>query len=97
MEIAHITFEKITGLKGTFEGVFVCDQKLDETLPLVFKAWIQQSNKFVFSQDEQLVYLRPLDLKDTLNFMEQFYYGVNFLIKQVTYDGAVKTDRENPN
>ena len=99
-EIIHITFEKITGLKGTFEGDFICEDfhKLDKRLPLIFNAFIVSKGEFVFVQDGRYFYMRPVNPGWTLNYVEHFYYGVNFLIKEWSNGGGgIKINSQNLN
>jgi hypothetical protein len=81
--LVHITFEKITGLKGTFEGVFVSDDMISKKLPLVFNAFILAQNQFVFTQGGKYIYLRPAESVSTINFLQHFASGVNFLVKDI--------------
>lgn len=96
-QIVHITFEKLTGLKGTFEGVFVCDNELDKCLPLVFNAFLLSKMEFVFTQDGKYVYMRLANWRESVNYLEHFIYGVNFLIKEWSYGSGVDTGSKNPN
>lgn len=88
--LAHITLEKITGLKGDVEGVFYVNGEIKPELPLVFNSFLQADSTFVFTHNEQYVYLRPVETISTLNYLEHFYYGVNFLIKEITYGGGAE-------
>lgn len=95
--LVHITFEKMTGLKGTFEGIFICDAALNQNLPIIFVAYLQSRNVYVFTQNGKYVYMRAANTSDTLNYLEQFYYGVNFLIKEISGSGGGKVHSQDPN
>jgi hypothetical protein len=97
MRVVHITFEKLTGLKGSFEGVFICDVELDPKLPLVFNAFLLSKSQFVFTQGGKYVYMQPVESIHTLNYIEQFYHGVNFLIKEWSYDSGARSVSTNSN
>jgi len=96
-EIVHITFEKLTGLKGTIEGIFVCEDKVDPSLPLVFNAFLMHNMTFVFTQDGKYIYMRLVNWRDTVNYFEHFIHGVNFIIKEWSYGRGVGTINKNPN
>lgn len=99
-EIVHITFEKLTGLKGTFEGVFVCDEELDVQAPLVFNAFMVHNSDFVFTQNGKYVYMKPLESMFILNYIEHFLSGVNFNIAKWSYGrgaGYNKSISNSPN
>lgn len=96
-EIVHITFEKLTGLKGTIEGVFICEDKLDASLPLIFNAFLIHGMTFVFTQGEQYVYMKLVNWRDSVNYIEHFMYGRNLLIKKWSNGGGVRVSGQNPN
>jgi hypothetical protein len=96
-EIVHITFEKLTGLKGSFEGNFICYDKLDPELPLVFNAFLLSNMEFVFTQNGQYVYMKLVNWRESINYLEHFISGVNFLIKEWSYGSGVDTGIKNPN
>lgn len=98
MEIVHITFEKITGLKGTIEGDFHVTGLVDFRIPLIYLKVISGC-EFLFRQGKDKVYLRPVDIESLGNYKEHFEHGVNFLIKEWSYgrgDG-IKITNQNPN
>jgi hypothetical protein len=97
-EIVHITFEKLTGLPGTIEGDFVCEDKVDTRLPLILNAFLVHNMTFVFTQDEKYVYMKLVNWRETVNYLEHFLYGRNLLIKEWTvYGSGVDTGIKNPN
>lgn len=86
-EIVHITFEKLTGLKGTIEGDFIAynfglwDTLFDKSLPVVFLTDGPYGD-LVFRQGYKYFVLRPAQQKEIGNYSEHFKHGVNFLIKE---------------
>lgn len=84
-EIVHITFEKLTGLKGTIEGWFECHpEAIDETIPLILIN--DDLPTLVFEQaEDNFIYITPVEPVAIPNFKEHFQYGVNFLIKEWSY------------
>jgi hypothetical protein len=100
-EIIHITFEKLTGLPGTIEGYFLTD--FNDSMPnyhspIVFESFRMFRNEFTFRQDCYLFILRPVSQTDVTNYLEHFYHGVNFMIKEWTvYGSGVGTGSKNPN
>lgn len=93
--LIHITFEKITGLKGTFEGIFICDGVINTALPLTFNSYLQERQEFVFTQDGRYIFMRAANSSETLNYLEQFYYGVNFLISESDGGGKIHSQDLN--
>lgn len=107
MEIVHITFEKLTGLRGTVEGDFIAYNYglwhpiVDTSLPVIFLTEGPNGDHmdFVFSQSEKHFVLRPINENERENYLEHFQYGMNFLIKEWSYgrgDG-IKITNQNPN
>lgn len=88
-EIVHITFEKLTGLKGTIEGDFNVDRPdlVNQELPIIFIGLYKKS--FCFRQGPFKIYMDPVDkgVSVLANYFSHFRYGVNFLIKEWS-DGA---------
>lgn len=81
-EIVHITFEKLTGLRGKLEGWFECDPKsIDQSVPIIFDR--PKFGCVVFRQqgkDIRLFYPKGTAWTDKVSFVEHFRHGVNFLI-----------------
>lgn len=96
-QIVYITFEKLTGLKGTFEGVFICEDELDARLPLLLNAFLISKMEFVFTQDGRYVYMKLANWRESLNYLEHFMYGGLLLIKEWSYGSGVDTGSKNPN
>jgi hypothetical protein len=105
-EIVHITFEKLTGLKGTIEGTFIVSnfglwpKMVDTALPVVYLGDGMASGgeiNMVFRQGVQYFILQTFQPDGGENYFEHFEYGVNFLIKEWSYGGGVKINRVNPN
>lgn len=99
MEIVHITFEKLTGLNGTFEGVFICEEKLDPKMPLMLDAFLLSKMEFVFLQDGRYVYMKLANWRESINYLGHFMYGGLLLIKEWSYGrgGGIKITNQNPN
>lgn len=97
-QIVHITFEKLTGLKGTIEGDFICvPESIDAKLPLVFEADLIHLGYFVFRQGEKDIPISPVSFEQYSNYAGHFIYGTNFLIKEWSYGGGVRINSQNPN
>lgn len=100
-QIVHITFEKLTGLKGEIEGWFMCDpKKIDISIPLVYRCNSiiigKGALQFIFSQCNYYVGLEAVG-GDINNYLEHFKYGTNFLIKSWSYGGGVTINSQPPN
>lgn len=93
--LVHITFEKITGLPGTFEGEFICDNRLEKNMLLIFNSFLADST-FVFTQDGKYIFMRSVTPTASLNYLEHFYYGVNFLITELS-GGITAGHKPSPN
>lgn len=104
-QIVHITFEKLTGLKGEIEGDFIAynyglfTPMVDLSLPVVFLTDGPNGDQtdFVFRQNEKYFALRPVNQNERSNYEEHFTYGTNFLIKEWSYGSGVDRHSENPN
>lgn len=104
-QIVHITFEKLTGLKGEINGDFIAynyglwSPMVDLSLPVVFLTSGPNGDytDFVFRQNEKYFALRPANQNAWSNYQEHFTYGVNFLIKEWSYGSGVDTGSKNPN
>lgn len=90
--IRHITFirfEKLTGLKGTFEGTFeILSNSEPENGPVVLRYILEDNNGVVFSQNENniVVLFLPSESDDwRQNYIEHFKSGRNFLITKLGY------------
>lgn len=95
--LVHITFEKLTGMKGTFEGVFYCNQVISKEIPIVFSGYYLSNQEFVFTQDGKYFFMRAVQPMETLNYFEHFFYGVNFMIKEWSYGRKHKGYCQNLN
>lgn len=102
-QIVHITFEKLTGLKGDIEGCFICDladcDRINKALPVIFREGhkdILGNNMLLFTQGNHWFTLTVQD-NQFHNYLEHFLYGVNFLIKEWSYGSGVDTGSKNPN
>jgi hypothetical protein len=102
-QIVHITFEKLTGLKGEIEGDFICDlrdsSRIDKRLPIIFKEGhkdLMGNNTLLFTQGDEWFTLTVQD-NQFQNYLEHFMYGVNFLIKSWSYGGGVTINSQPPN
>lgn len=83
-EIVHITFEKLTGLKGTIDAVVECKDpgRIDLRLPIVYIGYLGIQKRLVFRQTPNWFYMKLVDLAGFKNYHEHFKYGTNFLIKE---------------
>lgn len=91
-EIVHITFEKLTGLKGTIEGDFIATNfglwspMVDTSLPVIFLTdgpLDDSKGQLFFRQGEKYFLLKALFMN--CNYREHFTSGTNFLIKEWSY------------
>jgi hypothetical protein len=99
-QIVHITFEKLTGLKGEMEGYFIVDisGEVDKRLPMVFHSVDYANARFLFSQGGcTCIWLKPVDFFTYQNYLEHILHGVNFLIKSWSYGGGVTINNQSPN
>lgn len=100
-EIVHITFEKLTGLKGEIEGDFICDpQEIDQRLPFVFQNFNHELFWFWFSHNGKSIIISPTSSMSTeaiYNFLEHIKSGTNLLIKEWSHGGGVTINSQSPN
>jgi hypothetical protein len=102
-EIVHITFEKLTGLKGMFEGDFECMSKdpIKEGDILVLRYVLEDDHGFIFSSGENEIALTFLRFENNkTDYLRHFSIGRNFLVSRLhTYggDGRVKINSQSPN
>lgn len=97
-QIVHITFEKLTGLNGDIEGVFLVDGHPDERLPLVFEPTMSQDFEyFVFRQEKNYFVVTAVQSSENADFFSHFKFGMNLLIKEWSYGSGVDTGSKNPN
>lgn len=98
MKIVHITFEKLTGLKGTIDGWFKCDPNaVDSKLPIVFITVCDLG--ITFRQNGKLLgfdFAGGKSIAERDNYAKHFRYGSNFLIKEISDSGA-RSVSQNPN
>lgn len=96
-QIVHITFEKLTGLKGEIEGDFICHpETIDPTIPLILIN--DELPRLVFEQaEDDFIYMQPANMNQFNNYKEHFKYGTNFLIKSWSYGGGVTINSQPPN
>lgn len=100
MEIVHITFEKLTGLKGTIEGYFIADpENINVKLPIIYEPELCFGFPFLtFSQLGTNITIRPAVMSDLEDYKEHFERGTNFLIKELRYGGGrIQTASQSPN
>jgi hypothetical protein len=82
-EIVHITFEKLTGLKGSIEGEFVITNTKQLQGVYVFRSWTPSNILLTQGNDILLLHFLPhLSLKECKNYREHFRSGTNLLIKE---------------
>lgn len=100
-QIVHITFEKLTGLKGDIEGDFICihdnAEKIDPRLPIILDAYCISKGSIVLRQGNTKIAVRPVESRFYMNFLDHFRYGTNFLIKSWSYGGGVTINSQPPN
>lgn len=110
-QIVHITFEKLTGLKGTIEGVFEFDPDLiDFEAPLVYAssamivhmrngvATGMVTGNVIFSHNERFIMLEFLpNEKNMKDYIQHFESGRNFMVKEMSYGGGVTINSQPPN
>lgn len=91
LEVVHITFEKIAGLGGDIEGIVMCDrpERIDKNAPIIFRGFT--GIKMLFTQMDECFFLQIVEVKSVANFNEHFSYGTNFLIKEWSNGGGVRT------
>lgn len=96
LEVVHITFEKLTGLKGTIEGDFirVADAGRDSVnRVLVFRGGDLYSVKFSEGDANfEFQFTPQLTIRERMDFYNHFAIGRNFLIKEWSNGGGVRTD-----
>lgn len=100
-QIVHITFEKLTGLKGEIEGWFTCNpDEIDTRLPLVFQNYHKELMYFYFSHNGKSIIINMPASEPylvVLNFLQHLEYGTNLLIKSWSYGGGVTINSQPPN
>lgn len=97
-QIVHITFEKLTGLKGDIEGDFIIDHgKIDQESPLVFIAFVTTTGNLVFNHGKSQLWIRAVQFQDNINYFEHFRLSVNLIIKEWSYGSGVDIGSKNPN
>jgi hypothetical protein len=97
-KLVYVTFEKITGLSGDIEGVFLVDGNPDTRLPLVFEPTVSQSSDiFVFRQEDNYFLLTAVQSSENEGFFNHFKFGMNLLIKSWSYGSGVDTGTKNSN
>jgi hypothetical protein len=98
-QIVHITFEKLTGLKGTIEGWFECDPKsIDLQLPLVYRYSRLGHVNFTNGENKvRLYFLKSDPWQWKTNFVEHIKHGVNLLITRIEHGGGVTINSQPPN
>jgi hypothetical protein len=92
-EIVHITFEKLTGLKGTIEGEFIVSRPVKSGV-VVYKGFNCRTKKFYFSGGMTILCARK---EDTADYSEHFSGAVNLLIAKYGRGGGVKINSQSPN
>jgi hypothetical protein len=94
--LLHITFEKLTGLKGDIEGDFLISGAFDLLRPIVFVLHIESVGTF-FTQDDRIFTIMPVG-QPVDSYAAHFEYGMNLLVKEARgYGSGVDTGIKNPN
>lgn len=103
-QIVHITFEKITGLKGTIEGWFECDpETIDPRFPLVYRYNRLGHINFTNGENKVRLYFLTSDHWSwKQNFVEHIKHGVNLMITKIEQNysgsgGSKKIYNHSPN
>jgi len=94
----YITFEKLTGMKGTIEGVFIGDpDSIDVRLPIIYNPYDEKDGILKFRQGAKWITLEPTCPYHLMDYRNHFNMGINFLIKELRYGGGVRINSQNPN
>jgi hypothetical protein len=99
-EIVHITFEKLTGLKGTFEGTFECMSlsPVKEGDVIVLRYLLEDDYGVIFSNgDVDFALLFLMFENNRMDYIRHFVIGRNFLISRLCSYGRGAESGYNKN